>query len=136
MRAIDTNVVVRILVRDDPDQAAAADVFIGGGAWVSLLVLIETAWVLCSVYERTPAQIALGIELLLDHEAIVVQDADLAGRAVDEFRKHPTIGFSDCLIVEQARKSGHLPIGTFDRTLARLRGVERLSASAGGRHAR
>jgi predicted nucleic-acid-binding protein len=126
MRAIDTNVVVRILVRDEPDQAAVADKFVGGGAWVSLLVLMETAWVLRSVYERTPAQIARGIELLLDHESIVVQDADLAGRAVAEFRNHPSIGFSDCLIVEQARKTGHLPLGTFDRALARLRGVERL----------
>jgi predicted nucleic-acid-binding protein len=126
MRAIDTNVVVRILARDEPDQAAAADAFIGRGAWVSLLVLMETAWVLRSVYERTSAQIAAGIELLLDHETIVVQDADLAGRAVAEFRKHPSIGFSDCLIVEQARKSGHLPIGTFDRALARIPGVTRV----------
>jgi predicted nucleic-acid-binding protein len=129
MRAIDTNVVVRLLVRDDADQAAAADVFIGGGAWVSLLVLTETAWVLRSVYERTPAQIAAGLELLLDHETIVVQDADLAGRAIEQFRRHPSIGFSDCLIVEQARKSGHLPVGTFDRSLARLHGVERLVAT-------
>jgi predicted nucleic-acid-binding protein len=126
MRAIDTNVVVRILARDEPDQAAAADAFIGGGAWVSLLVLMETAWVLRSVYERTSAQIAAGIELLLDHETIVVQDADLAERAVAEFRKHPSFGFSDCLIVEQARKSAHLPIGTFDRALARLPGVTRI----------
>lgn len=129
MRAIDTNVVVRLLVRDEPGQAAAADAFVGGGAWVSLLVLMEATWVLRSVYERTSAQIAAGIELLLDHETIVVQDADLAERAVAELRKHPSIGFSDCLIVEQARKTGHLPIGTFDRTLARLRGVERLKAS-------
>lgn len=126
MRAIDTNVVVRILVRDDPDQTAAADTFIRGGAWVSLLVLMETAWVLRSVYERTSAQIAAGIELLLDHETIVVQDADLAERAVAELRKRPSVGFSDCLIVEQARKAGHLPIGTFDRTLARIPGVVRL----------
>jgi predicted nucleic-acid-binding protein len=81
MRAIDTNVVVRILVRDEPDQTAVADAFVVGGAWVSLLVLMETAWVLRSVYERTSAQIAAGIELLLDHETIVVQDTDLAGRA-------------------------------------------------------
>jgi len=129
MRAIDTNVLVRILVRDDPDQAAAANAFIAGGAWVSLLVLMETAWVLRSAYNRTSAQIAAGVELLLDHETIVVQDADLAERAVAEFRQHPSIGFPDCLMVEQARKTGHLPIGTFDRTLARLRGAVRLRAT-------
>ena len=127
MRAIDTNVLVRILVRDEPDQTAAADAFVSRGAWISLLVLMETAWVLRSVYERTSAQIAAGIELLLDHETIVVQDADLVGRALAEFRKHPSIGFSDCLIVEQARRTAHLPIGTFDRALARLSGVTRVS---------
>ncbi|MFI5233344.1 MAG: PIN domain-containing protein [Gemmatimonadales bacterium] len=113
-------------MRDDPEQAAAADVFIGVGSWVSLLVLMETTWILRSVYGRTSAQIAAGIELLLDHEAIVVQDADLVGRALVDFRKHPAIGFSDCLIVEQARKSGHLPIGTLDRAQARLPGATRV----------
>lgn len=127
MRAIDTNVLVRILVRDEPDQTAAADAFVGRGAWVSLLVLMETTWVLQSVYERTPAQIAAGLELLLDHESIVVQDADLVERALAEFRRHPSIGFSDYLIVEQARRTAHLPIGTFDRALARLPGATRVS---------
>lgn len=43
-----------------------------------------------------------------------------------EFRKHPAVGFSDCLIVEQARRTAHLPLGTFDRALARLPGVTRV----------
>lgn len=126
MRAVDTNVLVRVIARDDPAQVAAADAFVARGAWVSLLVLMETAWVLGSAYDRTPAQIAAGIELLLDHESIAVQDADLASRALAAFRKHPSLGFSDCLIVEQARKAGHVPIGTFDRALARLPGVARV----------
>lgn len=126
MRAVDTNVLVRVITRDDPDQVAAADAFVAGGAWVSLLVLTEMAWVLGSAYDRTPAQVAAGIELLLDHESIAVQDADLVSRALTGFRKHPSLGFSDCLIVEQARRSGHVPIGTFDRALARLPGVTRL----------
>jgi predicted nucleic-acid-binding protein len=51
MRAIDTNVLVRLLARDDPRQLASAEAFVQAGAWVSLLVLMEAVWVLDSVYE-------------------------------------------------------------------------------------
>ena len=46
MRAIDTNVLVRLLTRDDDRQAAAADGFTSKGAWVSHIVLVESTWVL------------------------------------------------------------------------------------------
>ena len=45
MRAVDTNVLVRLLARDAPRQLASAEVFVQAGAWVSLLVLMETVWV-------------------------------------------------------------------------------------------
>ena len=56
MQAIDTNVLVRLLVRDDAKQAKIADTFIAKGAWVSHLVLVETVWVLDAVYQRSPLQ--------------------------------------------------------------------------------
>jgi predicted nucleic acid-binding protein len=46
--------------------------------------------------------------------------------ALGRFRKYPALGFSDCLVVEIAPKSGHLPMGTFDRDLAGLDGAKRL----------
>ena len=46
MRAVDTNVLVRLLARDDAKQATAAEAFVNPGAWVSHLVLVETVWVL------------------------------------------------------------------------------------------
>ena len=45
---------------------------------------------------------------------------------IDQFRRRPTVSFSDCLILEIARKVGHLPLGTFDRPLSRLDGAEGL----------
>jgi predicted nucleic-acid-binding protein len=126
MRAVDTNVLVRLLARDDPKQLAAAEAFVQRGAWISHLVLIETIWVLDSVYEIKPEQIAAGVEMLLDHENLAVQDADLVAAALAHYRKRPTLGFSDCLILEGARKAGHLPLGTFDRDLARLDGAQKL----------
>jgi predicted nucleic-acid-binding protein len=52
MRAVDTNVLVRLLVRDDLDQVKAAESFIAPGAWVSQLVLAQTLWVLDAVFDR------------------------------------------------------------------------------------
>lgn len=126
MRAVDTNVLVRLLVRDDEAQAAAAEAFIAGGAWVSHVVLVETLWVLESVYDVDARGRAKAVEMLLNHRELTVQDPDVVARALGHFRKRPSLGFSDCLVLEAARKAGHGPLGTFDRELARLDGAELL----------
>ena len=126
MRAVDTNVLVRLIVRDDPRQAAAAERFIEAGAWVPHIVLVETVWVLFSVYGLAATAIASGVEMLLNHGDLTVQDADVVEAALEAYRAHPAVGFSDCLVLETARKAGHLPLGTFDRNLARLDGGQRL----------
>ena len=69
MRAVDTNVLVRLITRDDTRQAAAADSFIEKGAWVSVLALAEAMWVVTSVYELKPKELARAIEMLLNHRA-------------------------------------------------------------------
>lgn len=126
MRAVDTNVLIRLIVRDDSQQLHAAEKFIARGAWVSHLVLAETIWVLDAVYERTAGQIGTAVDMLLNHKELTLQDADVVAAALERFRERPALGFSDCLLVEVARKAGHLPLGTFDRDLARLDGTERL----------
>jgi predicted nucleic-acid-binding protein len=126
MRAIDTNVLVRLLAQDDPRQVIAAEAFVAPGAWVSHLVLAEAMWVLASVFARTPRAIATCVAMLLEHESIVVQDTDTVQAALDHFSRRPTLGFSDCLILEIARKAGHSPLGTFDRALSKLDGVEKI----------
>lgn len=126
MRAVDTNVLVRLVVRDDPEQVRTAESFIASGAWVSQLVLAETMWVLDAAYDRTPEQIATAADMLLDHKNLSIQDADVVMSALAHFRKRPALGFSDCLVLEIARKAGHLPLGTFDRDLAKVDGAKRL----------
>jgi predicted nucleic-acid-binding protein len=126
MRAVDTNILVRLIVRDDAAQVSAAERFIATGAWVSHLVLAETVWVLDAVYERSSEQIGTALDMLLNHKELSLQDADVVTAALEHFRKVPTLGFSDCLVLEIARKAGHLPFGTFDRDLARVDGVQRL----------
>jgi predicted nucleic-acid-binding protein len=126
MRAVDTNVLVRLITRDDARQAGAADSFVAPGAWVGHLVLAETTWVLSAVYDLAPAAIATAVEMLLNHQHLTIQDAEVVATALEHYRRNPRLGFSDCLVVEIAQKAGHLPIGTFDRQLARLEGVQRL----------
>ena len=126
MRAVDTNVLVRLITRDDARQATAAESFVATGAWVGHLVLAETTWVLSAVYDLGPAAIATAVEMLLNHQHVTIQDAEVVATALEHYRHNPRLSFSDCLVLEIARKAGHLPIGTFDRQLARLSGTQRL----------
>lgn len=126
MRAVDTNVLVRLVTRDDARQVAAAEAFVSRGAWVPHLVLAEAIWVLSSVYELGTGEIAKAVEMLLNHRDLTLQDADVVAEALARYRKKPSVSFSDCIVLEVARKAGHLPLGTFDRDLGRLEGAQRL----------
>src|SRR5581483_4973311 len=120
MRSVDTNVLVRLIARDDGRQAETAAEFVAKGAWISHLVLAETCWVLESVYELRTEQVATAVEMLLNHEHLTIQDAEVVVAALEHFRKRPAVAFTDCLILEIARKGGHIPLGTFDRDLAKI----------------
>ena len=124
MLAVDTNVLVRLVARDDADQVAAAEDFVSKGAWVSHLVLAETIWVLD--YELSRVQIATAVEMLLNHRDLTIQDTEIVNSALVHYRKRSTVAFSDRLVLEIARKAGHLPVGTFDRDFAKLDDVRRL----------
>ena len=126
MRAVDTNVLVRLVVRDDSRQATAAEEFIASGAWVPHIALAEASWVLASVYELAPHAIATAIAMLLNHRDLSLQEPEAVAAALETYRRKPSLGFSDCLLLEVAKKAGHVPLGTFDRNLARLEAVTRI----------
>jgi predicted nucleic-acid-binding protein len=126
MRAVDTNVLVRLITRDDARQPAATDSFIEKGAWLSILALAETVWVLSSVYGLNPAGVATAIDMLLSHKDLTLQDSEAVAAALDLFRSRRALASSDCLMLELARKAGHLPLGTLDRNLAKADGTRKL----------
>ena len=122
MHAIDTNILVRLVVRDDPVQVEKAEAFVAQGAWVSQLVLAETVWVLESVYGLGRMQIATVVRMLVEHDRLTLQDEDVIRGAHSAFERGRSAGFTDCLVVEVARKAGHLPVGTFDKAMSRIEG--------------
>lgn len=126
MRAADTNVLVRSIVRDDPKQTAAAAACIVQNVWVSHVVLVETMWVLASLYDFSRKAVAETLTILLDHKNVTIQEPDVVEAALELYKKGRGLAFIDCVAIETARKAGHLPLCTFDKDLAAAEGAERL----------
>lgn len=124
MRAVDTNVLVRLLVADDPKQTARAEAFLAAGPplWISTVVLVETVWVLTAVYGWKKPQLVAMLETATASRDLSVQAVDAVRAALDQYRESRA-DFPDCLALELARAEGHLPFATFDRAAARLPGA-------------
>ena len=63
--------------------------------------------------------------MLPSHKTLSLQESEVVESALARYRQHPAIGFSDCLVLEIARKAGHTPLGTFDKNLSKLDGAAR-----------
>lgn len=131
--AIDTNVLVRLLVRDDEaqyasarrlaDRAAAA----GEPVLVMLLVLLETEWVLRSRYRLDKPSIAGAFSALLEAADVEFEHAPTVEEALYVWGQHAAADFADCLMAARAAQLGCSRLVTFDAGAARLPGVERLA---------
>jgi predicted nucleic-acid-binding protein len=122
MAAIDTNVLVRLLVADDPAQTRRALSFLEAGRplWVSTVVLVETVWVLTAVYGWSKAQTVAMLETAGNSRDFAFQSVETVRAAIAIYASGKA-DFSDCLALEVARSEGHLPFATFDKAAARLR---------------
>ncbi|UYP68537.1 type II toxin-antitoxin system VapC family toxin [Thalassobacter stenotrophicus] len=130
MIALDTNVLVRFLVQDDPLQAQAATKVIDqltdeAQGFVSREVLIELVWVLERAYRLSRAEIAVAFDGLLAATELEIEDADEVAPALELYR-NDGFGFADLMIVAAARRAGAAGMVTFDRKAARLSGVRLL----------
>lgn len=116
MRAVDTNVVIRLFVNDDQAQTVAAHRAMSAEpVFVPKSVILETEWVLRSVYRLSSAAIATAIETLLDTANIDVEDSIAVGRAVLWFRRG--LDFADALhLASSANVDAFL---TFDGAMRR-----------------
>jgi predicted nucleic-acid-binding protein len=124
MIGLDTNVVVRYLVQDDPPRSLKAASCIGRltesrPGFISLVVIAETAWVLRSIYGFTDAVIADAIERLLQASELVIQDEQQVFSALTAL-KQGRGSFTDALIGALGSQAGCDHTLTFDRKATRL----------------
>ena len=118
MIGLDTNVLVRYLAQDDPEQSARATELIESlddeqKGFVSLVVLVELHWVLRRAYGTAATEVAGVLERLLRARELVVQDSDLVRRALRAGREG--VEFPDAVIAELGTGAGCSTTVTFDR---------------------
>jgi predicted nucleic-acid-binding protein len=125
MIAVDTNVLVRILVDDpgQPAQVAAARALASraGGVFVPIVVQVEAVWVLESGYGLAKEQVARVLEHLDANQAFALEDAELFHHALARYRSS-NANYADCVILTSCRAKG-LTLHTFDKRLSKLAGA-------------
>lgn len=127
MIGLDTNVIVRYITQDDPDQSRRATRLIErlderNPGYISLVVLCELHWVLRRAYKVTRDDTASVIRRLLSAKELVLQEADAVRRALD--RLTADSDFADVLISELGMLAGCDHTATLDKRASRIRGMK------------
>lgn len=127
MTALDTNIIVRYLVGDNAEQAAAARALLdgltpGSPGFICREVVVEAAWVLERSYRFTRTRVAEALLDLTASDSLVVENSDDVAAAAYRYRQGG-VGFSDLMILAAAERMGATPLHTFDRRLARMQGA-------------
>jgi predicted nucleic-acid-binding protein len=120
VRAIDTNVVARLLTEDDPGQVAIAADIIAGGVFISDTVLLEVGWLLQSVYRQPREACAAALAGLLHTRSIVVEQPERLRWAVARY----AAGADLADMIHLATLRGATSFATFDRAIARAAGPD------------
>ena len=129
MIGLDTNILIRYLVQDDPVQSAKATEILEhrltekNPGFVSIVAMAETVWVLDRAYGFTPQEIAAAVERLLQVEILTIEDEQQVFTAMVAL-KQGRGSFADVLIAELGTRAGCARTLTFDRKAARLAGFE------------
>lgn len=135
MAALDTNVLVRYLVQDDPAQLAAATRLIkkcvaaGRTLFVPVSVTVELEWVLRSAFGFEKADILKTLSDLLSSAELSFQHEQALEVAFHLFKKG-SADFADCVHVALASHAGEPPLWTFDRKAAKVIGAQLVEARA------
>lgn len=131
MIALDTNVLVRLVTRDDEAQARRAKTIFDkhgeehGGLFVSDIVLAELCWTLSRSYQLERNDVARTIRALLDNSSIAFESPPVVRNALTSFET-TTADFPDCLIVAKAKHFGCEHTVTFDQRMKLLPSVRLL----------
>lgn len=133
MASLDTNVLVRLLVKDDQRQLAHVRNVVrkalqrGEMLYVPVTVVLELEWVLRSVYGMAKPTILEALVALLETRELRFQCESAVERALAHFRKGAA-DFADCIHLGLSGADGELPLLTFDRKASRMAGVQLVTA--------
>lgn len=127
MIAVDANILLRYLLRDQPEQAQAAQALLDGltadePGFICREVVLETVWVMQRTYKLPRRAVAVALLELMARENLVFEAANDTARALLLYRR-TNADFSDLLILAAARRAGANPLYTFDQRLARAEGA-------------
>jgi predicted nucleic-acid-binding protein len=127
MIGLDTNVLVRYIMQDDPRQSAKATTLmeslkVDRPGFVGVVSIVELYWVLTSCYDLTNDQVRQALDILLRTREIVVDRADEVLRALKVFETGKA-DFADCLIERMAASAGCEQTMTFDSGAAKHAGM-------------
>ena len=131
MIGIDTNVLLRLLLDDDPEQSARIETWLAtlpaqsGGVHLSDVVLAEACWTLASAYQQPKSALLRALHGLLDEPIFSFDDRAAVEQAVQAFDQ-ASCGFPDCLIVARNLSSGCTGTVTFDKRMQTLPGANLL----------
>jgi predicted nucleic-acid-binding protein len=120
MSAVDTNVLVRLIIADNPDQTALAKAKLAKGIFVSHGILMEAEWVLRSSYRLSRETIGAALSTLVSHDKVTVPQAEAAHWAIDRFQRGAD--FADMLHLVAA--IGHPPFASFDQRIVSAAGPD------------
>ena len=124
MIALDTNALIRMLIEDDKNQAESVQGVVGfaekNSVQIIILseVLIETVWVLESVYQCTRDEVIQFLETLISISTFTFPDSSIIRKAIHRYKKGGD--FADLLIVGQAKKQGAKKFFSFDKKLQKI----------------
>lgn len=126
MKAADTNLIIRLLVKDVEDHSALVRNLVKDGEqlYINSVVLSEICWVLSNVYGYSKQSFISSLDVLLETEGIIFFDNNTVRKALVDY-VNSNCGFVDCLI-NQINKDLNLTTLTFDKKAAKLHGMELL----------
>ena len=124
---LDTNVLIRHLTGDPPDQAQRATRFLAAADELLLpdLIVAEVVYVLESFYEVERAEVERLVRAILAFPAIRTLDAPLLRRAIEIYER-PALDFAEAYLVASAEATGARRVASFDRAIDRVGTVERI----------
>ena len=129
MIGIDTNILLRLWLNDDPAQNKRIDALLAehgstpGSLLVTDVVLAEAVWTLRSAFDQERDAQLIAVRSLLEETAFAFEDREAVADAVTLFEAG-SCGFADCLVVAKHARQGCEFTATFDRAMRKLPGVK------------